>query len=219
MIKVISFDFDGTITKTTFADLFWLEGLPKLYARKEGIPLEEAKDILFREYERIGKERLEWYDPEYWFERFKIDYDWKKLMLDYSYAISAYPDALSAMRKLRDRYDLVVISNARREFIDLQIERLGLENYFSRVFSTVSDFRMVKKEKEVYLKVCREIGVSEEELIHVGDDYRFDFLVPRSIGIKAYYLDRKSDRNDDYVINSLEHLPRLLKTSIDKEHK
>ena len=210
MIKVISFDFDGTITKTTFADLFWLEGLPKLYSEKYNVDLEEAKNFLFREYDKIGKERLEWYDPDYWFNRFNINYSWKKLMEDYSYAIEIYPDVIPTLERLKNSYDLIIISNARREFIEIQMEKLDIKRYFKRVFSTVSDFNMVKKEGEVYRKVCEQVGIDKSELIHVGDDYKFDFLAPRSIGIKAIYLDRKSGRNGDFVISSLEYLPNLI---------
>ena len=210
MIKVISFDFDGTITKTTFADLFWLEGLPKLYSEKYNVDLEEAKNFLFREYDKIGKERLEWYDPDYWFNRFNINYSWKKLMEDYSYAIEIYPDVIPTLERLKNNYDFIIISNARREFIEIQMEKLDIKRYFKRVFSTVSDFNMVKKEGEVYRKVCEQMGIDKGELIHVGDDYKFDFLAPRSIGIKAIYLDRKSGRNGDFVISSLEYLPDLI---------
>lgn len=210
MIKVISFDFDGTITKTTFADLFWLEGLPKLYSEKYNVDLEEAKNFLFREYDKIGKERLEWYDPDYWFNRFNINYSWKKLMEDYSYAIEIYPDVIPTLERLKNNYDFIIISNARREFIEIQMEKLDIKRYFKRVFSTVSDFNMVKKEGEVYRKVCEQVGIDKSELIHVGDDYKFDFLAPRSIGIKAIYLDRKSGRNGNFVISSLEYLPNLI---------
>ena len=210
MIKVISFDFDGTITKTTFADLFWLEGLPKLYSEKYNVDLEEAKNFLFREYDKIGKERLEWYNPDYWFNRFNINYSWKKLLEDYSYAIEIYPDVIPTLERLKNSYDLIIISNARREFIEIQMEKLDIKRYFKRVFSTVSDFNMVKKEGEVYRKVCEQVGIDKSELIHVGDDYKFDFLAPRSIGIKAIYLDRKSGKNGDFVISSLEYLPNLI---------
>ena len=210
MIKIISFDFDGTITKTTFADLFWLEGLPKLYSERYNVDLEEAKNFLFREYDKIGKERLEWYDPDYWFNRFNINYSWKKLMEDYSYAIEIYPDVIPTLERLKNSYDLIIISNARREFIEIQMEKLDIKRYFKRVFSTVSDFNMVKKEGEVYRKVCEQMGIDKSELIHVGDDYKFDFLAPRSIGIKAIYLDRKSGKNGDFVISSLEYLPNLI---------
>ena len=210
MLRVISFDFDGTIAKTAFADLFWLEGVPKLYAEKKNIELEEAKKILFTEYDKIGKERLEWYDPDYWFRRFEIDYDWKKLMEDYAYAIEIYPDVIPTLEKIRERYVLIVTSNARKEFIEIQMNKLDIGRYFDRVFSTISDFRMVKKDGDVYRKICEAMNIKEEEMLHVGDDYKFDYLIPRSLGINAVYLDRKGGRTENFIISTLDHLPSII---------
>ncbi|HEB37754.1 MAG TPA: HAD family hydrolase [Thermoplasmatales archaeon] len=139
-----------------------------------------------------------------------MNYSWKKLMEDYSYAIEIYPDVIPTLERLKNNYNFIIISNARKEFIEIQIEKLDIERYFKRVFSTVSDFNMVKKEGEVYRKVCEEMGIDKSEIIHVGDDYKFDFLAPRSIGIKAIYLDRKGGKNGDFVISSLEYLPDLI---------
>ena len=60
MIKVISFDFDGTLATHSFADAFWLEGVPALYAKQNNITLEAAKKYILKEYDNIGDNRVEW---------------------------------------------------------------------------------------------------------------------------------------------------------------
>jgi FMN phosphatase YigB (HAD superfamily) len=43
-IKLISFDLDGTLVdKNSFDKIFWEEEVPKLYAAKKGMSIEEAK--------------------------------------------------------------------------------------------------------------------------------------------------------------------------------
>ena len=59
MIKIISFDMDGTLVKPTYADKVWLEGLPKLYAKEKKIPIKQAKEYIYQKYEKIGKDRKE----------------------------------------------------------------------------------------------------------------------------------------------------------------
>ena len=52
MIKLISFDLDGTLVDETNVDrLFWYGEVPRLYAEKHGLPLADAKTKVFAEYE------------------------------------------------------------------------------------------------------------------------------------------------------------------------
>jgi len=210
MIRYISFDLDGTLVKPKFADLFWLEGLPKIYAEKEGISVEEAKSFLIKDYQSIGKDRIEWYDPSFWFKRYGLNYDWKKLIDDYRHAIEPYPDALPTLEKLKERYQLIVLSNAKIDFVEAELEETGFRRFFSKVFSSVSDFGMVKNNAEVYIKVCSVLGIKKEEILHVGDDRVFDYEVPRSIGMRAILIDREAKSTNDCMINSLNDLPSVL---------
>ena len=79
-IELVSFDLDGTITDTSFVDSVWLEGIPRLYASKKNLPLEDAKRLVKREYDKMGRERLEWYDPSYWIEKFGLHVSSKELL-------------------------------------------------------------------------------------------------------------------------------------------
>lgn len=119
MIKIISFDFDGTIAKHTFADAFWLEGVPALYAKQHHVDEEAAKKYLFEEYDKIGDNRIEWYDPGYWFDRFDLQTDWKKMLSKYRKNVEIYPEAPSVLKRLSPQYSLIISSNAKKEFIDV----------------------------------------------------------------------------------------------------
>ena len=210
MIKIVSFDLDGTLTKQGFADRYWLEALPLLYAREKDVSVDEAKKLLFCEYDKVGKERLEWYDPSYWFKRFDIKYSWKKLIFDCRDAIEVYPDVLPTLERLTGKYKLIVVSNAKKEFIEIQLKETGLNRFFTHVFSSVSDFGMIKKKVDVYRRVCSIVSVDEKEVVHVGDDKVFDYETPRSIGIKAFYVDREKKTVGENVIYSLSSLPSIL---------
>ena len=61
---IISFDMDGTIIDMNFDEFLWREEIPKLYAKKNGLSLEEAKKVVFKEYFDVGDEDLRWYDVE-----------------------------------------------------------------------------------------------------------------------------------------------------------
>jgi FMN phosphatase YigB (HAD superfamily) len=113
------------------------------------------------------------------------------------------------------------VTNARREFVDLELETTKIGHYFERVFSSTSDFGLIKKSVSVYRKVCSICDVSPEEMIHVGDDECFDFEVPCKLGITAFYLDRTGEHSGEHVINNLKQLderlrPRAVRNECEK---
>ena len=55
MPKIISFDMDGTLVDSEFTDWVWGHGVPTLYAEKVGLPFEEAKALVVKEYLKVGE--------------------------------------------------------------------------------------------------------------------------------------------------------------------
>jgi putative hydrolase of the HAD superfamily len=210
MIKVISFDFDGTIAKHTFADMFWLEGVPALYAKQHHIDIEVAKKYLFEEYEKIGDNRIEWYDPGYWFDRFNLQTDWKTMLITYRNNVEIYPEVSSVLKRLSKNYKLIISSNAKKEFIDIQLTQAKLCKYFEKVFSSTSDFHAVKKVTDFYAMICNKMNISPQEMIHVGDHKEFDFHSPQKLGITSYYLDRKKNTTGQHVVFDLKQFEKKI---------
>jgi putative hydrolase of the HAD superfamily len=203
MIKIISFDLDGTLVTSKFADLVWLEGLPKIYSIEKNVSFDEAKNILIKAYEEIGEEKTEWYDLQYWFNRYNLNSNWEKLLDNYRYAISLYPEVKEVLENLSIKFELAIISNAKREFIDITLNQTNIETYFNNIFSSTSDFHEVKKTVDFYKLVLKKLGISNNEIIHIGDHDYFDVIVPRSLNISSYYLDRDNQRKGKNVVHDL----------------
>ena len=214
MIKVISFDFDGTIAKHTFADAFWLEGVPALYAKQHHVDVEAAKKYLFEEYDKIGDNRIEWYDPGYWFDRFDLQTDWKKMLSKYRKNVEIYSEAPSVLKRLSPQYSLIISSNAKKEFIDIQLRQSKLSSYFTQIFSSTSDFHTVKKVTDFYAMICKKLSIQPQEIVHVGDHKEFDYLSPQKLGITAFYLDRKKTITGPYVVHDLSQFEEIVIKSL-----
>lgn len=208
MIRFVSLDMDGTLVNSRYVDLIWMEGVPGLYAERHGLELEAARELVVSEYMSVGSDRLEWYNLQYWLDRFQLPVRREDLLEMYEDQIEPYPEVLEALEVLSERYDLVVTSNAAREFIEMELDGLG--HYFREAFSATSDFRDVKKSPSVYGEVCRRLGARPFEVMHIGDHYTYDYEAPIDAGLDALFLDRKGRMRGDEVVGDLKEAAYLL---------
>src|SRR3989344_1391939 len=192
--SIISFDLDGTLADLNFEKAVWLMEIPRLFARKNKLDIKTAKNAVFSAYAYVGDRDARWYDIKFWFKELGLEEDYNTILNESSHLINLYPDTVPALRKLGKIHELIVISNATREFIDFKLRVDHLDKYFSRVFSTTSDFNCIKGDSRGYLEACRQMGISPKELIHIGDDYQFDYVSARNVGIDAYYLGRSGKK-------------------------
>jgi HAD superfamily hydrolase (TIGR01549 family) len=208
MIKIISLDMDGTLVKTEFVDKVWMEGMPSLYAERHGLEFHQAKEYVIGEYMRVGSDHLDWYDLQYWLDKFKLTASKEDVLELYLDEVEAYPEVKEALKMLSESYQLVVTSNASREFIDIELS--GLQHYFSDIFSATSDFKQVKKSPLVYQEVCRRMGVKPLEVLHIGDHYTYDYESPLEAGLDALFLDRHGNRKGSEVVGDLREAALLV---------
>jgi len=205
-IKVVSFDLEGTLVTLDFSQSVWHEGIPELYARRNGISFGEAKAIVEKEYRDLGERRIEWYDIKYWFQRFQLG-DHTEVLQAYRHKVFYHPDVSPVLPSLNQEYTLIVASSSTREFLPHLLD--GVEGYFARVFSSVSDYGHTKS-PAFYRKVCQEMGIFPYEMAHIGDSWQFDFLAPMEAGVEAFHLDRSGEVNHERSLKSLLELsPRL----------
>lgn len=210
MVKIISFDLDGTLTQPDFGDLVWLDGLPKAYANENKIPISLAKKQLIKAYDTIGKTKREWYDLSYWIEKLHLSIKPQDLLNQYKHQIKPYSDALSVVANLSKKFTLIISSSAMREFIYIELKQSKLDSYFSFVFSSTSDTNTVKKNPYFYKMICSTLGISPEKMIHVGDSKRLDYESPRKNGITSFYLQRDKQSKHQFYVSSLKEFEKKI---------
>ena len=209
--EIISFDMDGTLTEMSFVNSLWLRGVPELYAQKNKIPFEEAQKRVKHEYDKVGRDKLEWYDLSYWLKEFEIDAAPEQILESFANKIRVFEEVPKLLAKLKNKgYRLIIVTNARREFVNLEMEQTGIQSYFENIFSSPSDFKLTKNGTTIYEKVCTTCQVSPTNMIHVGDDPDFDFEVPKRIGIRAFLLDRDKKKTGLNIVSSLEEFGRKI---------
>ena len=209
-MDVISFDLDGTLVTDKFSQIIWHKGIPELYAEKYGCGLDEARKFIFQEYEKVGDKAIEWYDIRYWLKFFGLSDNWEKLFEKFKDCIKLYPEVHEVLATLKQSYKLIITSNAAREFLDIEIMESNISTYFTHIFSATSDFKEVKKTKQFYLKICNQLNVNHSQMIHIGDHFEFDYLVPQQSGINSFYLDREGERKGPAIVNDLKEFMNII---------
>jgi len=204
-IELISFDAEGTVVTPDFSQAIWHEAIPALYAQKQGIDFAQAKRHIVEEYGRIGDQRLEWYDIEYWFSYLGLGSS-ELLIHSCLDKIAYYPEVTEVLSSLASEYKLIVASGTPLELLHLLLR--DVKPYFVRIFSSVSHYRQLKS-PDFYLSICEEMGVEPSQVTHVGDNWQFDFLNARQAGVNALYLDR-SGRNHQEYLSDLTQLKHVL---------
>lgn len=204
-VELISFDAEGTLVTPDFSETIWHEAIPALYAQKQGLDFAQAKRRIVEEYSRIGDQRLEWYDIEYWFDYLGLGSS-EPVIQSCLNRIRYYPEAIDVISSLASEYKLIVASGTPLELLHLLLQ--DMKPYFVRVFSSVSHYKELKS-PDFYLRICAEMGVKPNQVIHVGDNWQFDFLNSRQAGINAFYIDR-SGENHHESLSDLTQLKDLL---------
>ena len=204
-IELISFDAEGTVVTPDFSQAIWHEAIPALYAQKKGFDLAQAKNCIYEEYDKIGDQRLEWYDIEYWFSYLGLGSSEPAIQSCLG-QIAYYPEVTEVLSSLASEYKLIVASGTPLELLHCLLR--DIKPYFVRIFSSISHYKQLKS-PDFYLKICEEMGVKPGQVIHVGDNKQFDFLHARQVGINALYLDRSS-RDHQESISDLTQLRSLL---------
>lgn len=183
MIKVLSLDLQGTLSDARFSDYFWLEFLPKKYSDKFDVSLEEAKKVLKQEFKEYGVDDIRYYDDKYWSNYLGFD---TSLELD---LFSVRPKINDELYRLILSFALpkIIISTTTDLFIKYELQERIKD--FDKVYSCVDYFNVGGKSVDVFKKVCDDLGVKPNEVLHIGDNKMMDVDNAVKAGLNAILYD------------------------------
>lgn len=204
IVKVVSLDVTGTLVDGRSVKHFWDSLIPAAYASRNKISLEEASSYVKQRYRMVSDEDLRWYLPEYWIEKLDIGKSCEELLKELKPEVTVFPDVEPAIVRLSSNHSLIVSSNLPRVFLEMVLG--DLKKYFSKIFSSVSTYSLPHKTAEFYTRVCWDMGVSPVEVLHVGDNLMYDYMVPRVIGMRSLLIRRYDSPRRSHEVSSLEQV-------------
>ena len=124
-----------------------------------------------------------------------------------------YDDTVPTLQRLQDNgFKLAIVSNWGAPLEPLT-ERLGIAEYFDVIVASHDDrVQSVKPDSHIFNYTLTKLGVSAQEVVHVGDTYETDVVGARGAGIRPILIDRDGTQTGrcDETIQSLTELPELL---------
>jgi 2-haloacid dehalogenase len=117
-----------------------------------------------------------------------------------------WPDTVPALRGLRSRYQLAIISNIDDDLFARTVPKLSME--FQSV-TTAQQARCYKPCLEIFKMALERVKVPPNRVLHVGQSIFHDVLPAQSLGLSTVWINRPSPRTGIGAVKRAEGKPDL----------
>lgn len=188
-IDTVLLDMDGTLLDLNFDTHFWLEHVPKRYAEKYGIGIEQAREHLYNRYRSI-EGTINWYSIDYWTEELGLDIALLKEEVDH--LIVVHPYVVEFLEKVREHGKFIsLVTNAHTKSLALKMERTQLARHFDAVICA-HDFRIPKEMADFWPQLKLRVPFDKRRTLLVDDSLPV-LRSAREYGIRWLLAVRKPD--------------------------
>ena len=192
-ITWVLLDMDGTLLDKHFDDYFWETLVPEEYARRQGMDLALARDLVFARYQR-EEGTLNWTDIDFWSR--ELDLDIPALKEGIRHLIEVHPDTEDFLKFLRlKEKQVALVTNAHYKTLNLKMNHTGLLGYFDAVISSF-DLGEPKEEVRFWEILHDRLGFNGHHALLV-DDNAEALTAAQIYGIKYPYFKAKSSSRQD----------------------
>lgn len=121
----------------------------------------------------------------------------------------AFPDTAEALRYLKQRYKLVVLSNVDNESFAFSSRKLGVD--FDAVYTAedIGSYKPSDRNFEYMLEKIGDIGVGKEEILHTAESMFHDHQPANRHGLAACHIYRRHDQDGFGATMKPERMPEV----------
>jgi len=120
-----------------------------------------------------------------------------------------YKEVKEVLEQLKEKYLLVLVSNTDCFSEKMVLDKFDLLKYFNYTFFSY-ERGLLKTDKAFFEQALKELKVSPEECLMIGDSLQSDVEAAQQANIKAVLVDRKNAREFSPKISSLIELEEAI---------
>lgn len=120
-----------------------------------------------------------------------------------------YPETETTLKKLRKKYQIILISNTDCFSISQVLEKFGLNPLFDQIFPSYQ-LGALKTDKIFLKTVLAKLNLMPKDCLLVGDSIQSDIIPAKRAGLNAVLIDRKNTREFHPKIKNLKDLEKIL---------
>lgn len=131
------------------------------------------------------------------------------------YKLELYDHVLNILEKLKDSYQLAIVSDGQKIWATPEIKSLNLDKFFD-ICIISSEYGFRKPDKRMFKKALNAMNLKADEVIYVGNDMFRDIYGGFNANMKTVlYKSNQGEHNfcgaeADYIIYNFNELPRAI---------
>ncbi|MGD0271809.1 MAG: haloacid dehalogenase type II [Candidatus Sulfotelmatobacter sp.] len=122
-----------------------------------------------------------------------------------------WPDTVAALRELKKRFRLAIISNVDNDLFAATQPQLGVE--FDQVI-TAQQAKAYKPSLKIFELALSRVGTPAHRILHIGQSLYHDVLPAQSLGLATVWVNRPSARAGVGAVKSADGRPDLQISSL-----
>lgn len=165
-VKTVLLDMDGTLLDRHFDDHFFLETVPEAFAKKNGLEIDQARDIVIATYKKV-ENTLAWYDLDYWSE--KLGLDIPLLKHEVAHLIQVHPYVIDFLEAVRvSGRPVHLATNAHAHSLALKMSKTDIGQRFDTIVSS-HELGLPKENIEFWPLLQKRLGFEFQHTLLVDD--------------------------------------------------
>ncbi|HRF44881.1 MAG TPA: GMP/IMP nucleotidase [Candidatus Competibacteraceae bacterium] len=182
-ICTVLLDMDGTLLDLHFDNYFWRELIPKRYAERHALSLDQAHAEVKARTQAV-EGTLDWYCLDYWTRELALDVVALKREIEHLIAVHPYAlEFLDALRATGKR--VILVTNAHPHSLSLKMEKTQLTGHFDAMICA-HDLGLVKEQPEFWPRLqqieafnpAATLLVDDNlSILHTAQDYGIAYVV------------------------------------------